>query len=219
LVAHTRLKTPTAVAEFLIKGMERFYDRMLEMENEIIRIARDLIDSREKELEAAASNLNYAVTGFINKNQTQLTKKGNELQRAVKQFSFQKQYEINNLRHHIKSTLLMWFTVSKTGIVIKRKNLRHVVKESLIRRKAELSNYKDLFKGRTEKMIFREQERIHFHENTARLIHPENVLKRGYTLTMKDGIILKSVKTIQLNEEIETRFADGNVKSKIVKKE
>jgi len=219
LVAHTRLKTPTAVAEFLIKGMERFYDRMLEMENEIIRIARDLIDSREKELETAASNLNYAVTGFINKNQTQLTKKGNELQRAVKQFSFQKQYEINNLRHHIKSTLLMWFTVSKTGIVIKRKNLRHVVKESLIRRKAELSNYKDLFKGRTEKMIFREQERIHFHENTARLIHPENVLKRGYTLTMKDGIILKSVKTIQLNEEIETRFADGNVKSKIVKKE
>jgi hypothetical protein len=36
---------------------------------------------------------------------------------------------------------------------------------------------------------------------------------------MKDGIILKSVKTIQLNEEIETRFADGNVKSKIVKNE
>jgi exodeoxyribonuclease VII large subunit len=153
LVAHTRLKTPTAVAEFLIKGMERFYDRMLEMENEIIRIARDLIDSREKELETVASNLNYAVTGFINKNQAQLAKKGNELQRAVKQFSFQKQHEINNLRHHIKSTLLMWFAVSKTGIVIKRKNLRHVVKESLVRRKAELSKYKDLFKGRTEKMI------------------------------------------------------------------
>ncbi|MDO8951207.1 MAG: exodeoxyribonuclease VII large subunit, partial [Draconibacterium sp.] len=218
LVAHTRLKTPTAVAEFLIKGMERFYDRMLEMENEIIRITRDLIDSRQKELEAAASNLNYAVTGFINKNQGQLTKKGNELQRAVKQFSFQKQHEINNLRHHIKTTLLMWFAISKTGIEIKRRNLRHVVKESLIRRKAELINYKDLFKVRTEKMIFREQERIHFHENTARLIHPENVLKRGYTLTMKEGIILKSVKTIQLNDEIETRFADGNVKSKIVKK-
>ena len=138
LVAHTRLKTPTAVAEFFIKGLERFYDRMLEMENEIIRIARDSIDSRQKELELAASNLNYAVTGFINKNQTQLAKKGNELQRAVKQFSFQKHHEINNLRHHIKSTLLMWFAVSKTGIVLKRRNLRYVVNESLIRRKAEL---------------------------------------------------------------------------------
>jgi exodeoxyribonuclease VII large subunit len=66
-------------------------------------------------------------------------------------------------------------------------------------------------------MIFREQERIHFHENTARLIHPENVLKRGYTLTLKEGKIIKSAKQINLNEEIETRFSDGTVKSKIVK--
>jgi exodeoxyribonuclease VII large subunit len=44
LVANTRLKTPTAVAEFLIKGIERFYDRMLEMENEIVQLTRDSID-------------------------------------------------------------------------------------------------------------------------------------------------------------------------------
>jgi exodeoxyribonuclease VII large subunit len=68
-------------------------------------------------------------------------------------------------------------------------------------------------------MIFKEQERIHFLENTARLINPENVLKRGYTLTLKEGKIIKSTKQINLNEEIETRFADGTVKSKIVKKD
>jgi exodeoxyribonuclease VII large subunit len=73
-----------------------------------------------------------------------------------------------------------------------------------------------LLKGRSEKMIFREQQRIHFWENTARLINPENVLKRGYTLTLKEGKILKSAKQLNVNEEIETRFADGTVKSKIV---
>ena len=31
LVAHTRLKTPTAVAEFLVAGMERFYDHLMEL--------------------------------------------------------------------------------------------------------------------------------------------------------------------------------------------
>ena len=30
LVAHTRMKTPTAVAEFFINGVERFYDRLLD---------------------------------------------------------------------------------------------------------------------------------------------------------------------------------------------
>lgn len=218
MVAHTRLKTPTAVAEFLIKGMERFYDRMMELEKEIVRLTRGSIDSHQKELEQAASTLNFVVTDFINRNQAQLTRKGNGLQRAVKQFSFQKEHDLNNLRHQIKSTLLLWFSVSKTGIEQKKRNLKHVVNESLIKRNAELSHYKNLLKGRTEKMIFREQQRIHFFENTARLIHPENVLKRGYTLTLKEGKIIKSVNQLNLIEEIETRFADGAVKSKIIKK-
>lgn len=216
LVAHTRLKTPTAVAEFFINGMERFYDRMMELEKEIVRLTRDSIDSHQRELEHAASNLNLAVTDFINRNQAQLTRKGNELQRNVKQFSFQKEHELNNLRHQIKSTLLLWFSVSKIGIEQKKQNLKHVVNESLISRKAEIIHYKNLLKGRSEKMIFREQQRIHFCENTARLINPENVLKRGYTLTLKEGKILKSAKQLNVNEEIETRFADGTVKSKIV---
>lgn len=217
LVAHTRLKTPTAVAEFFIKGMERFYDRMLEMENEIVRLTRDSIDSHQEQLEQAASNLKYAVTAFINKSQTELTRKGNELQRNVKQFSYQKEHELNSLQHQIKSTLLLWFAVSKTGLEQRRLKLKHVVSKSLFGQKTVLNHYKDLLAGRAEKKILREQERIHFHENTARLIHPENVLKRGYTITLKEGRIVKSAKQIELNEEIETRFSDGTVKSKIVK--
>lgn len=216
LVAHTRLKTPTAVAEFFIKGMERFYKSMIEMENEIVRLVRDKIETHQNELEQTASSLNFIVTGFINKNQIQLSRKGNELQRAVQQFSFQREHELNNLRHQIKSTLLLWFSVSKTGIKQKKQNLKHVVNESLLKQKAMLGRYNDLLKGRTEKMIFREQQRIHFCENTVRLIHPEYVLKRGYTLTTKEGKIIKSVKQLNVNEEIETRFADGTVKSKIV---
>jgi exodeoxyribonuclease VII large subunit len=53
----------------------------------------------------------------------------------------------------------------------------------------------------------------------VRLLNPENVLNRGYTLTLKDGKIVKSANPLQLNDEIETRFADGKIKSKITKKE
>jgi len=219
LVAHTRLKTPTAVAEFLIKGMERFYDRMLEMETEIIQLTRDSIESHQKELEQAAANLNYAVTGFINKSQALLTKKGNQLQRGVKQFSYRKEHELSKLKHQIKSMVLIGFAISKTRLAQKRSNLKHVVNESMLKQQTVLVHYKDLISGQSKKMIFREQERIHFNENTVRLINPENVLKRGYTLTLKEGKIVKSTKQLNINEEIETRFADGNVKSKITKKD
>lgn len=219
LVAHTRMKTPTAVAEFLIKGMERFYNRMLELENEIVQLTRNLIESHQKQLELAASNLNYAVEGFINKNQVQLTKKGNLLQRAVNQFSFQKEHELNRMKHNVKSKALLWVAVSKNNLLQKRRNLKHAVNQSILKQRSVLGHYKDALSGQTKNMISLELKKILFHENTARLINPENVLNRGYTLTLREGKIVKSTKQLNMNEEIETRFADGSILSKITKKD
>jgi len=67
--------------------------------------------------------------------------------------------------------------------------------------------------------LFKEQERVHLNENVVRLLSPENVLKRGYTLTLKEGKIVKSVRELALDEELDTRFSDGWIKSKIIKKQ
>jgi len=53
----------------------------------------------------------------------------------------------------------------------------------------------------------------------VRLLNPENILKRGYSLTLKEGRVVKSVDDLQIGEAIETRLAKGKVKSKIIKKE
>jgi exodeoxyribonuclease VII large subunit len=60
------------------------------------------------------------------------------------------------------------------------------------------------------------REEHHFLENVeqfTRMVAPENVLKRGYTLTLKDGKIITSSKGLQEGELIETRFRDGGVTS------
>lgn len=217
LVAHTRLKTPTAVAEFLIKGMEHYYDRMLEMENEIVQLARDLIDSHKKELEQAAANLNYTVTGFINKNQAQLTRKGNTLQQSVNRFSFNKKHELNSLKHDLDTLVSVWLVETKNRINQKKRVLKRVVNETVLKKQSKLIHYKDIIVGESRRMIFREKEKIHLNENMVRLLNPENVLNRGYSLTLKEGKIIKSAALLKVNDELETRFADGNVKSKVIK--
>jgi len=45
---------------------------------------------------------------------------------------------------------------------------------------------------------------------------PDYILKRGYTLTLKDGKIIKSANAFSADETIITRFADGEVESRIV---
>ncbi len=219
LVAHTRMKTPTAVAEFFISGAELFYERLTGLEEEMVRITRERIDVKKEKLEEFAADLHQFVGGFINKKNRQLLKTGNHLHQQVNRFSFNKQYELNNLRHDLHAAFSVWKVETKNRIDSRKRILKRVVHESLLKETSGFNQLKGRLKHGSVRFLTKEQERMLRHENTIRLLNPENVLNRGYTLTLKEGRIVKSVVSIELNDEIETRFADGKVKSKITKKE
>jgi exodeoxyribonuclease VII large subunit len=213
------MKTPTAVAEFFISGAKSFYDRLTGLEEEVVQLTRETVDSKREQLEDFADNLHHFVGTFINEKNRQLVKTGNNLQQQVSRFSFNKKYELNNLKHDLYAAFSVWKVETRNSIDRQKRILKRVVHESMLKETAGFNRLKELIKHESKRFLLQEQERILRNENTVRLLNPENVLSRGYTLTMKDGKIVKSVSPLQLNDEIETRFADGNVKSKIIKKE
>jgi exodeoxyribonuclease VII large subunit len=219
LVAHTRLKTPTAVAEFFINGMERFYDRLQELENEIVQQIRNKVDFQQNRLERISTSLSRSVSGFINEKQVELTKKGNELQQNFNRFSFLKKYELNNVKHKLDTAVSIWFVETKNKIFQKKGMLKRVTDQTIQRKQSYLDHLRNVLISESKQMIFREKEKVHLNENTVRLLDPENILKRGYSLTFKEGKIIKSAKQLFPDDKIETRFADGNVQSIIIKKD
>jgi len=219
LVSHTRLKTPTAVAEFLINGMERFYDRLIELENEIVQIVRDIVDFQQKKLERIAGSLNYSVSQYIFEKQAQITKKGNQVHQNVNRFSVKKNYGFIQLKNGLNSSISLKFLKANNKLDQQQRILKRVVGQTLLKENSRLVQMKDMVGANVKRIILRQQENIHFSENAVRLLNPENVLKRGFTLTLKDGIILKSAKSLNMEDEIETLFTDGKVKSKIIKKD
>ena len=218
LVAHTRLKTPTAVAEFFINGVTRFYERLLELEHGMVQLTNETLDVKKEKLERMAEGLRYAVNDFITRQHNILNRKGNELQQNVSGFAFNRQHRLNGLKHDFESALSLWFVESKNKIGHKQRNLRRVVGVQVLKEQGRLTQIREQMKSKTLRRVYQEQERIRLNEHTVRLLNPENVLGRGYTLTLKEGKIIKSVKQLKLNEEIETAFTDGRVKSKITKK-
>ena len=56
----------------------------------------------------------------------------------------------------------------------------------------------------------------HF-ETILDLVNPEKVLKRGFSMTLKNGKPVLKAKDLKTEEVIETVFADGSVKSKVIK--
>jgi len=57
LAAHTKMKTPTAVAEFLISGMRSFEENVLGLENGIVTAAEQLLRDERQKLSSVAQRL------------------------------------------------------------------------------------------------------------------------------------------------------------------
>lgn len=218
LVAHTRMKTPTAVAEFLVSGVERFYERLIELENKLVESVYDSVETKKTDLGNMAENFHRTISDFITEKESGLTKTGNRFQQNVTRFAFNKKYELNHVNSILGKAVSVWFVENQHKIEQKKRILNRLVSTSILKNEAQLVHVKNSVINESKKMLVKEHERIHFNENAIRLLNPENVLDRGYTITSQKGKIVKSAKELTISEEIETQFADGTVKSKIIKK-
>lgn len=60
-----------------------------------------------------------------------------------------------------------------------------------------------------------ERQRLVSLEKQVELLSPERVLRRGYSLTIKDGHAITSANELQAGDRITTRFAQGSVESTV----
>lgn len=72
-------------------------------------------------------------------------------------------------------------------------------------------------KNQINQFLQRQQFYIEGKEQFIKLVSPDNILKRGYTLTLKNGKIMTSINDLAVGDEIQTLFRDGSSISKIEK--
>jgi exodeoxyribonuclease VII large subunit len=152
LVASQALRTPTAVADFLIGQTANAEAGLNEMIVEINEITRSAIDEN---------------------------------------------------RSHIESLRIKM--ISAAGTIASGKKL-------MVDR---LSG--DLVKG-TVNLLEKIKTRMSVLESTLGILDPENVLRRGYSITTLDGRLIKSVAEVGADDIIDTRLNDGMINSKVINK-
>ena len=142
-VAHTRAKTPTAVAEFFI--------------NHLTRTAAELIAFQDR---------------IVSESETVMVREQSELFTLSKEVVHQ-------------STLLLQREIAVVAQL--SGTLKHFLKQQL-------------------------QRERHFVESRlqyVQMVSPEHILRRGYTLTTRNGKIITSLKGLSVDDTIQTQFRDG----------
>ena len=86
--------------------------------------------------------------------------------------------------------------------------------------KEQLKHLFSQLKALSENFIKMNQNELTNYGNSLNLLSPLNTLSRGYTITQnEEGKIITSIKKIKADDLIFSKFHDGKVTSKVIKKE
>jgi exodeoxyribonuclease VII large subunit len=94
IAAHTKMKTPTAVAEFLISGMRSFEENILGLENRIVTSVEELLRDEQQSLISFAQRLSLLPIRLAAVHRNRLMIISRDIQGRVKQLM---QHEQNRL--------------------------------------------------------------------------------------------------------------------------
>lgn len=82
--------------------------------------------------------------------------------------------------------------------------------------KSELNNLSKMISPNMLNRLDKEKIKLENIETKLNLLNPENILKKGYSLTLVEGKIVKSINSVKKGSIIDTKFSDGIIKSEVL---
>lgn len=193
IVANTKLKTPTAAAEFFIKKLNRFEATLMELKDEVIENVNTIISYQNMQLSNTLLNFQSATVSNLAVNKNKLEYYLQKSKSDIKIYFNNNIQTLSKKAQQLKSTWLkQWY-----------KN-EHII---------------ELFKSKTHQLVksilVKNTNKLELAINTIELVDPKNILKKGYSLTFLTGKLVKSIKHVKKYDEIETHLSDGIIKSDV----
>ena len=79
------------------------------------------------------------------------------------------------------------------------------------------SKYKTILQKAISQMNIN-YDKLSYYKNLSANLNPENIVKRGYSIIYKNGKIVKSIKQVDTNDNLDVKLKDGIIETKVFRK-
>lgn len=196
LVAHTKLKTPTAVAEYIIDRLAQFDTQLDQLKSDFVHIVTAHTEQQQQKLELYGVNLSRIIKYTVNRNTERLNEYLIHSVKYTKKLLKSKLKDLFTTKTSLDNLISKRTTLEKYKLEVHAKNLRNKSRNFLMTRTKQLLYYK----------------------KSNDLLDPQHVLNRGFSMTTVNGRVIKNVEQVSMGDEITTRLKTGSLLSKITKK-
>jgi len=217
LVAHTRLKTPTAVAEFLISGALAFEQYLQESEMRLTDLLEDRLQKEQNYLQQTVQQIKQGTKRLVKEEEYRFDLTSLKLKNAVPFFLKRQKDLFLKYRHRLQIDGLGTIRDQLQHLGKKADGVKFHLQHLLGTDRNKILQVQNTVKNRWLESVKFHQNKLSVFEEKVRLVDPYQVLKRGYSLTYKEGKLVKSVHDLNVGDPLITRLADGEVKSEIIK--
>jgi exodeoxyribonuclease VII large subunit len=217
MVAFQKLKTPTAVAEFIIERMENAEDNIDELEQLFITEVKELLNREEKRVEDATRLFKPLVKSNIERNLYRLGNLANSVKPLIGDIIEQEKFVLYNHAEKLKSISSSNIKDAKNELQDMTSKIQYLNKITNQQALQNITENEERLKQATANVFENEIKKVEWLEKNMKLIDPKNILKRGFSITMKDGKAIKNASQLYEGDTIENVFYKGKVGS-VVKK-
>ncbi|HEC43575.1 MAG TPA: hypothetical protein ENI20_12185 [Bacteroides sp.] len=193
LVAHTKLKTPTAVAGFLIDILADFEAALNEYSEMLVKGSQTIIHEKKLQLQLFQQRIGSGSRAFM-------ADKTEDLLRVT-----------GRGRHIIQKTI----GDHRIRILRLGEQLKNSSRNLPDRKKVELLHAYGRLKQHVSLFLEHEKKRLVHHAKLKSYAEPEQILKLGFSVSRYKGKALKDIAGLKMGEIIETELNTGKIRSEI----
>lgn len=193
MVAWKNAITPTELADFLIQRFHNFSVPLQEMEKKLKALPQQQIGQHKNFLIERVRYFKLLTMNALATHQKQFFNQTYSFRQAVAGTIFGKQATIDQQKNMIKNAVKILLTGNSE----------------------QLYNSAEQLKRNSRAFIKNTSSGLTVAERQVNLLHPVNVLKRGYSITRIKGRAVTDVSNIEIGEEIETTLFEGKITSEV----
>ncbi|MCC9166279.1 exodeoxyribonuclease VII large subunit [Pontibacter harenae] len=241
LVAHTRLKTPTAVANFLVERFRAAEEQAKGLMDSIRIFSAQLMKLTGDSLERQSLRLSHLTNDYLRTGKDKLEQLSKGLLLKPKFFLDNQKQQLNTLEQCVKGETKDLLHqreryLSELAVCVEGKSQRYLhmkehelnnlvhcleteANDDLKRTQLTFAKYSEQLKFSTRQKLQTENHKQNLLELSIKANDPEKLLLRGYTLTLINGKIIKSINEVRADDVVETRMQDGTIHSIVVNKD
>lgn len=171
MVSHTRVKTPTAAAQFLISNLDHTQQRIDTCRERATRYAQIKMETERLRMTRIAGHIPTLFT-------------------------------IVKTREEARLQRLMQTVITLAG--------QHIQYQRQHCEKLQIRS-----SSSCEQRLMKEQHRLALLTQRAQALDPALLLKRGYSITLCNGKVVRAPEELHPGDELETRLAQGTVRSEV----